>query len=108
MVVNNWVIVMEGCVAVTSEWSRLFFISFYFFCVMCVMNVLVAFFLDAYTKALENVKKQRSGEKREGGIVSKIKEAADRIDCDISGYKFSLPMREHKRIAMFIAGSDED
>ena len=34
MVVNNWVIVMEGCVAAHgNEWSRVYFISFWICCV---------------------------------------------------------------------------
>jgi hypothetical protein len=48
MVVNNWPIVMEGCIASTGYWSTLYFISFYLITVVTVMNVLIAFLLDAY------------------------------------------------------------
>ena len=48
LVVNNWPIVMEGAVAATNAWAHLYFISFYLICVLCVLNVLVAFLLDAY------------------------------------------------------------
>jgi len=49
MVVNNWVIVMEGTVAgFNSDWPRIYFIIFWVCCVVITMNVLVAFLIDAY------------------------------------------------------------
>ena len=54
MVVNNWPIVMEGCVAATSSWAVLYFISFYLVTVITVMNVLIAFLLDAYQAHKDN------------------------------------------------------
>ena len=54
MVVNNWPIVMEGCVAATSYWAVLYFISFYLVTVITVMNVLIAFLLDAYQAHKDN------------------------------------------------------
>ena len=49
MVVNNWVIVMEGCVAgMGDDWPRIYFIAFWVCCVVITMNVLVAFLIDAY------------------------------------------------------------
>ncbi|XP_050723156.1 two pore channel protein 1-like isoform X2 [Eriocheir sinensis] len=51
-VVNNWFIIMEGYVAVTSEWSRLYFMIFYLV-MMVVMSVVVAFILEAFTFRME-------------------------------------------------------
>ncbi len=49
MVVNNWVIVMEGCVAgLGNDAPRIYFIVFWVCCVVVTMNVLVAFLIDAY------------------------------------------------------------
>jgi hypothetical protein len=56
MVVNNWVIVMEGAVAAAgNEWPRLYFISFWVSCVVIVMNVLIAFLIDAYQAHVESI-----------------------------------------------------
>jgi hypothetical protein len=41
MTVNDWPIIMEGCVAATNTGARLFFISFYGVTVILVLNVLV-------------------------------------------------------------------
>ncbi|CAL4124824.1 unnamed protein product, partial [Meganyctiphanes norvegica] len=47
-VVNNWFIIMEGYVSVTSDWARLYFMLFYLV-MMIVMSVVVAFILEAFT-----------------------------------------------------------
>jgi cytoskeletal protein RodZ len=39
---------MDGAVAVTSKWSRLFFISYYVVAVVMVLNLVVAFVVEAY------------------------------------------------------------
>lgn len=44
--------VMSGYVAVTSEWSRLYFMIFYLV-MMVVMSVVVAFILEAFTFRME-------------------------------------------------------
>ena len=46
-VVNNWFIIMEGHAYVTTEWSRIFFMTFYVF-TMIVMTIIVAFILEAF------------------------------------------------------------
>ena len=48
MVVNNWPIVMEGAMASHGWHASIYFITFYLICVVCIMNVLVAFLIDAY------------------------------------------------------------
>lgn len=47
MVVNNWFIIMDGYAAVTSEFSRIFFMSFYLI-TMVVLQIVVAFVLEAF------------------------------------------------------------
>ncbi len=48
MVVNNWPIVMEGCVHATSKFALIYFTCFYFFTVIIVLNVLTAFLIESY------------------------------------------------------------
>ena len=48
VVVNNWFVIMEGyAIATGSDWSRIFFMSFYIF-TMIVMTIIVAFILEAF------------------------------------------------------------
>ncbi|XP_042904176.1 two pore channel protein 1 isoform X1 [Parasteatoda tepidariorum] len=47
MVVNNWFIIMEGYALVVSQWTRLYFMSFYVV-TMVVINIVVAFVLESF------------------------------------------------------------
>lgn len=46
LMVNNWHVFMNAGVEVTSEWCRLYFISFYVICPLLMMHLLIAFILD--------------------------------------------------------------
>ncbi|GAB6028669.1 hypothetical protein CHUAL_004495 [Chamberlinius hualienensis] len=46
-VVNNWFIIMEGFTAVTTPWSRIYFMVFYIV-MMVVLTITVAFILEAF------------------------------------------------------------
>ena len=48
IIVNQWHVIMEQFVLLTSKWARLYFIIFYFSSVVVVMNVLTAFVLEAF------------------------------------------------------------
>lgn len=47
MVVNNWFILMEAFAIVSTEWSRLFFMTFYIITVV-VITIVIAFVLEAF------------------------------------------------------------
>ena len=62
MVVNNWHIIMEGYASVSgSDWSRLFFMSFYLF-TMVVVTIIVAFILEAFLFRIEYKQKMSKDE----------------------------------------------
>lgn len=44
----QWYVIMDAAVAVTSKWSRLYFISFYIIAVVMLLNLVVAFVVEAY------------------------------------------------------------
>lgn len=44
----QWYVTMEGAEAVTSKWSRIYFISFYVIGVVMVLSLVVAFVVEAY------------------------------------------------------------
>ena len=70
MVVNNWHIIMEGYASVTgSDWSRLFFMSFYLF-TMVVVTIIVAFILEAFLFRIEY--KQKMNKDEELKILSEM------------------------------------
>eukprot|EP00494_Astrolonche_serrata_P028222 UN28487 len=47
-VVNNWHIISDMYVRLSSGWSWYFFLAFYLVAVLLVVNVLIAFILDAF------------------------------------------------------------
>lgn len=70
LVVNNWPILAEGCVAATSRWARLYFLAFYVVAVLVVMNVFVAFVLDAYLTMCVLVPARGCGRPRSRAMAS--------------------------------------
>jgi len=53
LVVNNWQVLMGGFVAVRGTQARVFFITFYTIAVVMVLNLIVAFVLDAFFRKEE-------------------------------------------------------
>ena len=54
MIVNNWWVIAEMYTdAIQSKWSRVYFASFYFWCVLIVINLVVAFVIDMFTANYE-------------------------------------------------------
>eukprot|EP00033_Pygsuia_biforma_P006507 GCRY01007295.1.p1 GENE.GCRY01007295.1~~GCRY01007295.1.p1 ORF type:complete len:227 (+),score=67.50 GCRY01007295.1:129-809(+) len=62
LVVNNWYIIMDGHVAVTSEWARVFFLLFYFFGVVICLNLIVAFILEVFMKHYDAARKSHNAD----------------------------------------------
>ncbi|KAL3683310.1 hypothetical protein R1sor_001332 [Riccia sorocarpa] len=53
-VVGNWYIIMEGYAAATqNDWSRVYFIAFWLVTVAFALNVVVSFFVEAYTTQMD-------------------------------------------------------
>ena len=53
-IVNNWFVVMDGYAAMTgSEFTRLYFISFYFVATVFVLNLVIVVILDAAMAIIE-------------------------------------------------------
>ena len=49
MVVNQWHVIAEGYVLVTgTQWAKLFFLSFHIVTVTCILNIFIAFVLEAF------------------------------------------------------------
>ena len=48
MVVNNWMVIMDGTVSFTNEWARVYFMFFYIIAVILTLNVVVAFILETF------------------------------------------------------------
>ncbi|KAL1440764.1 hypothetical protein MTO96_009300 [Rhipicephalus appendiculatus] len=67
MAVNNWFIIMDGYAAVTSEFSRLFFMSFYLI-TMIVLQIVVAFVLEAFIFRIQ-YKSKIGKESKEDNLV---------------------------------------
>ena len=53
-IVNNWFIVMDAYTAVTdTQWTRLYFIAFYFIATVFVLNLVIVVILDAAMAIIE-------------------------------------------------------
>lgn len=61
MVVNNWYVTADAACTVTSDWSRIYFISFYLTCVVVIINLIVAFSIEAFIQA-DKASKRKLGE----------------------------------------------
>ncbi|XP_074630385.1 two pore channel protein 1-like isoform X1 [Acropora palmata] len=70
-VVNNWFIIMEGIVHVTSDWARIYFMSFYIV-TMIVMTIIVAFILEAFLFRMRYRKEHPEREKEDMQIRTEI------------------------------------
>ena len=55
-VLNNWTVITEGFVAVTSSAARVFFAAFYVAGVLICLNLLVAFAIDAFMTIVDERK----------------------------------------------------
>ncbi|GAB1599140.1 two pore calcium channel protein 1-like [Argonauta hians] len=47
-VVNQWHILTSGFVLVTNKFARLYFLAFHICCVVIIMNILIAFIIEAF------------------------------------------------------------
>lgn len=77
-VVNNWFIIMEGIVFMTSEWARIFFMSF---CIvtMVVMTIIVAFILEAFLFRIQYRKEHPTDEREDMQIRKEITVSYDEL-----------------------------
>ena len=46
LVVNNWNVIMDQAVAVSNDWARIYFVSWFILAVMVMSNLIVAHILD--------------------------------------------------------------
>ncbi|KAF0852840.1 mitochondrial two pore calcium channel protein 1 [Andalucia godoyi] len=71
LMINNWNVVATGFVAVTSPWSRLFFVFNYFLQVVIILNCILAFIIETYS--LLYTMRERTSLLRESSFVAKRK-----------------------------------
>ncbi|KAF5394769.1 Two pore calcium channel protein 1 [Paragonimus heterotremus] len=45
---NNWQVLADGITRVTSRWARMFFLLIHWTCVLLVLNVILAFIIEAF------------------------------------------------------------
>lgn len=48
LIVNNWHVTTKGVIAVTSKWAVLYFLLYYLSCVVVLLNLAMAVFLDIF------------------------------------------------------------
>jgi hypothetical protein len=59
LVVNDFDVLVDGFVAVSSVWSRLYFLAFYLLGVLLILNIVIAVMIDAYLTSMHRQLKER-------------------------------------------------
>ncbi|XP_048585787.1 two pore calcium channel protein 1 isoform X3 [Nematostella vectensis] len=111
-VVNQWHVITQGFVLVTNKWARLYFLSFHMICVIVVLNIFVAFILEAFM-----LEYSISHGKFETVIEKKIEEKGIGVSSEVnlirtqstveslafkSGLRFRLPKQQKKNAETFL------
>jgi two pore calcium channel protein len=93
-VVNKWYVIMDGYAAATgSKWSRTFFMAFWAIAVVFTLNVVVAFFTEAFNNQMEKAERIRAVE------MKRIAEEDSRLGRRRSGV--NLPFRATKSLSYY-------
>lgn len=93
-VVNKWYVIMDGYAAATnSRWSRIFFMAFWAIAVVFTLNVVVAFFTEAFTNQMEKAERIRARE------LKRNAEEDARLGRKRSG--MNLPFRATKSLSYY-------
>eukprot|EP01133_Synstelium_polycarpum_P004098 gene4098-4782_t len=124
MVVNNWFVTFYAAILVTSAWSILYFCSFYFLSVVCVLNLVVAFLIEAVNfthnfnyesqKHLAKVKKHRHRHRilRRQGSTGSAHSKASEGDTSSGGEGSTFRRRHRHRMPLSnnssVAGNSDD
>ncbi|XP_027052573.1 two pore calcium channel protein 1-like [Pocillopora damicornis] len=135
MVVNQWHIITQGYVRVTNKFARLYFLSFHLLCVIVVLNIFVAFILEAFMLEysfthgkIETVISKKIEEKGVGVGMCPIKERAasllsiDEITESVgsggfasvemlamdTGLRFKMPKQQRKNADVLLQEMFED
>ncbi|XP_067137462.1 two pore calcium channel protein 1-like [Centruroides vittatus] len=88
MVVNNWFIIMSGYAAVSTEWSRIYFMIFYII-TMVVINIVIAFVLEAFLFRIQY--KRMMGDMDKDSLV-KVDVSLTRDEIDFCYGKLNQPI----------------
>lgn len=98
-VVNKWYVFMDAYAAVTGTyWSRAYFIAFWAIAVAFTLNVVVAFFAEAFTSQMEKAEKLKARERRRSEEDLLPRGAALLRKKSISG---GLPHRTAKSLSYY-------
>ena len=95
MVVNNWFVTTDMfCSVFGNEWPRVFFASFWVFCVLIIVNIVTASVIEVYSASEESVTshfdkldhvnylRQRFLGMNDAEILSRVHLALDRLDAE--------------------------
>eukprot|EP00948_MAST-09A_sp_MAST-9A-sp1_P001762 g1762.t1 len=96
-IVNNWVVIMEGYLAVTQTiFTSFYFILVYMLIVLIMMNITTAYFIDAYHKNInyQKISQDRSHFREKilqvsGDAEAPVKQLKERIKSAVAGNKYS-------------------
>ena len=94
LVVNQWHIITEGYVLVSSKWARIYFISFHVVCVLLLLNILTAFVLEAfileYSQSQSGLRSSLAKKITQMGLAQGMKLVPDRLALSNGGHQSLL------------------
>lgn len=76
-VVNNWFIIMDGVVACSSDYARIYFIFWYLISVVLGMNLLVAYVLDAFSVEKKKAELRAAVDPKRSATLASVPAAQD-------------------------------
>eukprot|EP00112_Aurelia_sp_Birch-Aquarium-sp1_P004032 Seg1455.3 transcript_id=Seg1455.3/GoldUCD/mRNA.D3Y31 product="Two pore calcium channel protein 1" protein_id=Seg1455.3/GoldUCD/D3Y31 len=100
-VVNQWHVLTDGFVRVTNKAARLYFLSFHLLCVIVVLNIFVAFILEAFM-----LQYTFSKTKYEAALEKKIEETgagSERVRSLITNDHPDNPLDENFSIQNYVS-----
>jgi len=97
LVVNGWDTMMDAVVHTTTTWSRVFFITYYCTASVMVLNLVIAFILEAFfEKEMENEAQQSSTGTTDTPHQLTRGAVSDQLDGNVGGsQEFSLNSNPH-------------
>ena len=100
--VNEFDVLVDGFVAVSSVWSRLYFLAFYLLGVLLILNIVIAVMIDAYLTSMHRQLKER-GRRR-----AALAEANDLLDAKTAGAKGKVSKRDSSEGGGYDNDEDDD
>eukprot|EP00995_Heteronema_vittatum_P005765 NODE_1909_length_869_cov_293.259756_g1331_i0.p2 GENE.NODE_1909_length_869_cov_293.259756_g1331_i0~~NODE_1909_length_869_cov_293.259756_g1331_i0.p2 ORF type:complete len:254 (-),score=94.25 NODE_1909_length_869_cov_293.259756_g1331_i0:108-788(-) len=91
MIVNNWYIIMDAYVRATTHWGGLFFVAFYVYQVLIVLNTVISFVIEAYMAVISEPE-DAAGHDRWSPAVTALRHSSVQLPSGAGGVPLMQPL----------------